>query len=598
MAHHAGIIPGHVPKVKLEPGENVYSYFIFAVPMEDQKKDGGSKANKLLALVLVLLSTILQAVVLYAIFNSVVAGDVKWRNSILNPQGERFVGSNMNPLASAPAKCNSGGSLCIKRNGTYTCAPPSVQLTGRWDELDVNGDGIWTRAEAEAKRDELQCEYAVNVIEVFDVFVKFLLNREGVIWIHPDLRAGQAIHEPYFTYAAGDIIMCHYRNVDACPNLLARGVFDAPLRYGTAPRVGDTIDSALAYCYKLLEEGGVCQRTLPSTYSVWTKSSKEQCRDADYDKYVYVHPITGKTKSMLTVDYDAVKDYTRAGQSNIFLIYKTIIVTIYLLVMLGELREICFIAQWIVGYPSVEGWALEHAQEEAEEGKNQEAEESSVVQGVSRQHRVMVSLFVLARFVMLIILTWVGMLFLLKDTDYINLLLNSLGLIVVVEIIQNVYVYLISPELREACESMEPMEVPALGPACLNRRPAVRDLLLITVFMIGVVGAMAANHIFIVDPLTNSLECACLSQGEQCFEAQKYNFQFWKQYWTEDVPSVFKDLDELKVEAEEESSLIQAAAPSASKTLSAADASVAVPSAPVKRRRRAQAHQAGDLSIA
>lgn len=36
-----------------------------------------------------------------------------------------------------------------------------------------------------------------------------------------------------------------------------------------------------------------------------------------------------------------------------------------------------------------------------------------------------------------------------KDTDYIDLLLNSLGLIVVVELIQNMYVYLISPELRE-----------------------------------------------------------------------------------------------------------------------------------------------------
>mmetsp|Transcript_146654 Transcript_146654/g.470584 ORF Transcript_146654/g.470584 Transcript_146654/m.470584 type:complete len:224 (-) Transcript_146654:533-1204(-) len=120
--------------------------------------------------------------------------------------------------------------------------------------------------------------FSVNVVEVFDVFVKFLIARENIIWIHPDLRAGKIIHKPYFSYASGDIIMCGCRNTDMCANLLQRGVFSAPLKYGTAPRVGKTIDSALEYCHKLLEEGGTCERTLPSTYSVWKKSSATQCR--------------------------------------------------------------------------------------------------------------------------------------------------------------------------------------------------------------------------------------------------------------------------------------------------------------------------------
>merc|ERR1719382_673473 len=103
-----------------------------------------------------------------------------------------------------------------------------------------------------------------------------------------------------------------------------------------------------------------------------------------------------------------------------------------------------------------------------------------------------------------------------KDTDYINLLLNSLGLIVVVEIIQNVYVYLISPELKEECGSMEPMAVPAQGSNFLNGRPALRDLLVMALFVCVVVAVMRLNHVFIVRPLSNALECACLSQGPKC----------------------------------------------------------------------------------
>merc|ERR1719182_476435 len=96
-------------------------------------------------------------------------------------------------------------------------------------------------------REDLKCKYVVDPLEVFDVFVQTVVNREGIIWVHPDVKAGLMIHKPYFTYAAGDIIMCGYRNKDMCPNVLKQGVFDAPLKYGTAPRVGTTINSALDY---------------------------------------------------------------------------------------------------------------------------------------------------------------------------------------------------------------------------------------------------------------------------------------------------------------------------------------------------------------
>ena len=87
-----------------------------------------------------------------------------------------------------------------------------MQLTGRWEELDWNNDGIWTVEEVMEKRAELKCKYVVDSVEVFNVFITFLKAREKILWLHPDVKAGKAIHLPYFTYAAGDIIMCGYRN--------------------------------------------------------------------------------------------------------------------------------------------------------------------------------------------------------------------------------------------------------------------------------------------------------------------------------------------------------------------------------------------------
>jgi len=533
--------------VTIPPTENVYSYFMYAIPLEDKKHSGQLTWSKVLAYTLVFGSLFLQGVLLYAIFDNVVFKDAKWRRSILNPKGETFMGSSLNPYAEeTDDQCNPGGSLCMKSNGTYACAPPSVQLTGRWEELDTDGDGIWTRKEVEAAQEGLQCKYVVNPVEVFDVFVKFLVSREKLIWIHPDLRAGKAIHKAYFTYASGDIIMCGYRTTDMCSNLLQRGVFDAPLKYKTAPRVGETIDSALSYCHALLEQGGVCERTLPSTYSVWKKSSEEQCKDPDYDKFVFTHPLSGRTKSMLVVDYDARKDYSRATASSLFLVYKTIIIGIYLLAMLGEFKEIAMSAQWVVSFPR------ERRPQEAAEGAAEQPpaakEEATAITGISTWHRVNMGILVAARLVMLVVLTWVGVMFLLKDTDYIDLLLNSLGMIVVVEVIENIYVFLVSPELRSECEAVEPMQVPAWGSSYLNSRPALRDLVLFVLFLLAVVSVMCVNDAVIVRPLSKALECACLSQGDSCFEASRFSYDFWEQYWRHDVPAVFTELDRLKAQ--------------------------------------------------
>ena len=86
---------------------------------------------------------------------------------------------------------------------------------------------------------------------------------------------------------------------------MQRGYYHAPLKYGTAPRVGKTIESALKYCKNLLVPGGACERSLPSTYAVWKTTSTTECGEPTYTTFNYEKPASGVKKSLLSVDYSS-----------------------------------------------------------------------------------------------------------------------------------------------------------------------------------------------------------------------------------------------------------------------------------------------------
>lgn len=546
-------------KMTISPSDSVFSYVLFMCPLERARSGGRFTWHMLTAYALVALSLLLQGTILFGIFEAVVTADVDWKQSIMGkPKG----GAMSFLVDDAPTTCNDGSSLCVENNGTFTCAPPSVQLTGRWDELDTDGDGIWTKDEVVAARDKLKCRYVVDPVEVFNVFVRFLVKREHIIWIHPDVRAGKMIPKSYFTYAVGDLVMCGYRNDKMCANLLERGVFDAPLKYGTAPRVGTTIESALDYCFDLLQDGGTCERTLPSTYSVWKKSSEEQCLGASYDKFVYEHPTSGITKSMLTVNYNAVKDYEMATYSYLFLIFKTIIIALFTLAMYTELRDILVIATWVLTYPSADSF-------DGNEVKVVKSEEDAsdtkyVIQATSQRHRLVMAMVTLLRLIMVSVLWWVGITFLMKDTDWVNLLLNGVALVFVVEIAYSIFSQVVDPNQQEEFLGSEPICVEHFHGGVGSAHPALRDFMGFLALMLVVVLVMSAHTHQVGTPLSYALECACLSQGGHCREAHSFNDQFWTTYWTEDVPRSIDDIKAMKAGGP----LVPRASPSSGRTVS------------------------------
>lgn len=537
------------PIHEVTPHDNVYSYFMFIGPTEHKKEGSSFTTDTIMAWVLIALNFFMQGVLIYVIFYEVVVDNVEWQEGILSlgKSGGRDNGFSLLSPSPAPgpgAACNTGGSLCFESDGMYSCASPSVQLTGRWSELDVDGDGIWTTEEVLKEREQLKCKYAVDPMEVFDVFQNFLLSRERYLWLHPDVKAGKAIHRHYFDYAAGDIIMCGYRNEDMCANLLRRGFFDGPLANGTSPRIGTTINSALRYCKELLKPGGTCDFTLPSTYSTWKIESVDQCGDAGYSKFVYTHPGTGVRKSLLAVDYSAREDYVKSQGVN-FQIFKGIIIFSWLLVMLGELKEITVIVTWVWRFPDAAEFGDDFVKEEPD--PLDPSEVKYTIQGITREHRRGVALLIAVRLALTAVLTVVGVSFLCKATDYIGMVKDGIGMFFIVELASVIYAKVLRADVRDQTESLQPMKVNMFGIDYLNRRPALMDMVWLLILFSTVVSIMYWQRVYTIEPVSGALDCTCLSQGDRCFEAQRYNADFWRKYWTQDVPDILAKAEAMRV---------------------------------------------------
>jgi hypothetical protein len=243
-------------------------------------------------------------------------------------------------------------------------------------------------------------------------------------------------------------------------------------------------------------------------------------------------------KSMLKIDYGSRQDYKHAERSPLFVMYKASIIGIYLLAMFQELRDIFAVVVWIFSFKSAS--ELREPVIVSEEGKYQ-------IRGITTRHRITMSIFMVLRIGMLCLLSCVGISFLLKETDEVDLLLNGLGLIFVVEISPLCYSQLLDPALRDECGNIDPMVLPQLGGmSCLKGRPAVRDLIWLIIVVVTLLAIVEMNFWMETTPVHDALDCTCLSQGAYCVEAKRFNQQFWEDYWLKTLPTTFNEIEELE----------------------------------------------------
>lgn len=534
------------PEDLIAPSPDVFSYFLLTAPSE-RKKHNRFTVDAFTSYALVFVVLIIQCTLLFCVYNKVIGKNLSWQRGIMNTGSEGAIkDAYWNVVVpkqeTTLSTCNDGSSLCVlDKDGVFTCAPPSVQLIGRWDMLDTDHDGIWTRHEVMAARDILKCKFAVDPLEVFDVLGVLLQEREQHIWLHPDVKSGKAIHKMYFTYIMGDVAMCGYRNADMCGNLVQRGFFDSALISGNVPRIGTTVRSALEYCHGLLDTGGLCERTLPSKYAAWKIESVQECKAAEYNEFVYEDPNSGAVRSMLAVDYKARKNY-EVAQTLVFKSYKTCIILIWFLLIVSQLRDSGKTMTWIaqIGTTTYDesGARLPSVLASGSVLKNDE------IHTIHSSHRMALFIVTLLRIGIVLILLYVGLNFLARQTDYIGLLMDGIALVFIVEVEEIVYTRVIRQEVRTAWEGRDSIPLKKYG--LFAGQPDVLDVAWFVLLLFMSIAFLSYYTATVVEPLYDALRCACLSEGDKCREANSFSFDFWQQYWLMEVPSSIQRINDLK----------------------------------------------------
>jgi hypothetical protein len=262
-----------------------------------------------------------------------------------------------------------------------------------------------------------------------------------------------------------------------------------------------------------------------------------------FSKFVYENPGNGVTKSLLAVDYAAREKYA-LSKTMTFKTYKCIIISLWLLAMLFELKDITIVFTWVLRFPGEK--ELPDGEEAVKEETDDNGDTHYIIQGITSQHRIMVGLMNTCRFILTCTLLVVGVSFLLKQTSYIGLLMDAVALVFIVEIANILYTQVLRADVREQCEGLEPMTVPMYGIDELNKRPALVDLICLGTIMLATIAVMWVWNTSAVEPIYDALSCACLSEGEKCHEANKFDYDFWYKYWKEDVPEVFRQVDKIK----------------------------------------------------
>jgi hypothetical protein len=136
--------------------------------------------------------------------------------------------------------------------------------------------------------------------------------------------------------------------------------------------------------------------------------------------------------------------------------------------------------------------------------------------------------------------------YIIKTNFYPDLLMNGVALAFVAEIASVLYSQILREEIRDQTEDIKAIKVPMFGIRALNKHPALLDILLLAFVIAVCYFIMEWQLNSIVLPIYQALECTCLQLGTECYESNRFDNQFWNDYWQHTVPWIYKEVAKLK----------------------------------------------------
>jgi hypothetical protein len=355
------------------------------------------------------------------------------------------------------------------------------------------------------------------------------------------LSSGAAIHKAFMNWYIHKPLICSYGDQDMCGVLFERGFFDEALRQQSLSQFKDT-QSALNYCTQLLQYE--CFDILPNTYRVWRFTSAQQCGIKLYDQIDYnstSEADEGALTPMLGVDFRKRAQY-ETTQSFGFRLFLCILLVTFLSVMALEMKSIIMSFLWCAYFPADQSFSEgskvvgRKAVTIRRSFTGEDEDITKVILAIRWDHRLMVLIMTLLRFLLWMFLMWTGIMFLTGPPRYLTLIFDALSLVFIFEIDELLYRTMLRYEFQKDHKDIEDMKVPQKF-LFEGRHAIATDLTwLLGVIVLSMVVVWTYTHTEL-DPLLHSLECVCASQGPRCAEAQFYNKQWWDSYWSATMPA-------------------------------------------------------------
>lgn len=456
---------------------------------------------------------------------------------------------------------SSGGAAAVCRKGSdgiMDCSPPSYAYLDAWHELDHNGDGAWTREEAEADRTNLGCRLGLSAKEFFNSAIRGIIkdardtadNSYAIPLVPQSIEKRESIPIEYFEHFKGLVVVCTAFDMGRCGQLIKEGIFDGAFGLKSKATRGGIhdLDSSLDFCQRMLRPNGICDQVLPHTYQIYRSRTHEKCGAPSFQVGAkYINPYDQRdAMSIVDVSYGAYDQYVLGNQWR-FQIFLAFILLIWYLTLVLELYRVIELVDMLINFkkadrsshsllsrselwlPSSNSFVDMQATLSL---KTHDDDEKLIIEDLSHTHRIMCTIMVIIRIYLWFYMANVGTVFLLATFAYDDLLFDCVTLAFIFELPEFLYAFLISEELKDELRGAEttpfPTSLPQAGWKSNLMSRAVWGLLVIPLFVLLVCYYHCQNNIVLS---LEALRCACYQAGPNCAAAYRFNPAWWDQYW-------------------------------------------------------------------
>jgi len=471
----------------------------------------------------------------------------------------------------------SSGNVAVCRkgkSGLLDCSPPSYSYLDAWHELDDNGDGSWTLEEAEADRANLGCHLGLSAKDFFSSAVRGIVkdardtadNSYAMPLVPTSIENRTAMPKSYFEHFKGLVVLCSAFDVSRCDKLLKDGIFDAAIGLKSKASRGGIhdLDSSLDFCQRMLRPNGVCEQSLPHTYQLYRSRIHEKCGSPSFSGgELHTNPYDPRdVRSIVQVTYSEYAQYESVRQWK-FQTFLALILFVWYVTLLLELSRIIQVVDMILNFeqadaasysvvsqsirssvsrmslsnPDLSGKIDDLAEPKTPLGGKINETSTLIVSEFSRPHLTVLMIMCAARVFLWFYMGNVGTTFLTQTFGYDDLLFNCVALAFVFELPETLYFFLVTDKIKERLEGATTApfatSLPTSGWKTLLISRAFWGLLITPLFVCLI---LYYNLVVNIDSSLEALNCACFQSGPNCIAAQRFNEDWWNQYWKDTFP--------------------------------------------------------------